>query len=194
MNARYTVLGMALICSVPAVSASTNAAQAPRHGPPACVPAPHCSGETTRRLYFPAQSLSYNPDWSATAEFRGLRLPAGGAVSLSLRRPPDFDDGPITLRILHEVIDDGPGDIWFSITPTGFNHGTSFETYGGVATDIRDAPETLTIVYEHTAELFQGDADGGYGWPFALDWWYFEIARQGSFSGPIRLMSVAIDY
>ena len=34
----------------------------------------------------------------------------------------------------------------------------------------------------------------GNGWNPNNDWWYFELKRQGTFEGGLRVMSVAIDY
>jgi len=53
-------------------------------------------------------------------------------------------------------------------------------------------PEDPTALVEQTTLLHAGAP--GYQWPPSGDWWYFEIRRTGTFTGPLRLMAVSIDY
>lgn len=141
------------------------------------------------RLSYPAHALSFGFAPFALHP-RGVDWPGlAGNMSLTLRRPSDYKGGPVRLTLFHQVMSDEAGDIVFSVTPVTLNHGDSFETYGSIASDTVPAPMTLTILLEQSATIPPGDgffADG--------DWWYFEIRRQGSYAGPLRIMSVAIDY
>ena len=190
MNAR-TLLLLGLLCPFAAL-----AAPPADKGPPACVPPPSCTpAPSTHRLYVPAGALSYGLPGSAfTVEARGLRWDStDGTATLTIRRPLEYSGGDVTVSIFHQVLDDSGGDLAFAISPVSFNHLSGFETYGGELTTLVAVPEDPTALLEHEATLTTG-TDGGYQWPPSGDWWYFEISRAGSFSGPLRLMSVAIDY
>lgn len=163
-----------------------------RPGPPACVPAPHCT-DTAQRLSFPANALSRgSPDAAFVTESRGVRwIGDDGIATLAIRRPLDYADGEVTLSLLYEVLDDSGGDLAFIVTPVSFNDGSGFETYGDELTDLAAATGP-GILQQRSAVLQAGAA--GYQWPPTGEWWYFELRRSGSFVGPLRLMSVALDY
>ncbi|MCF7222246.1 hypothetical protein [Marilutibacter chinensis] len=151
---------------------------------------PAAAGKRHRhRLTYPAHALSFGFAPFALHP-RGVDWPGlNGNMSLTLRRPADYKGGPVRLTLFHQVMSDDAGEITFTVTPVTLNHGDSFETYGSVASDTVPAPMTLTILLEQSALIPPGNGffpDG--------DWWYFEIRRQGSYAGPLRIMSVAIDY
>jgi len=175
-------------------SALAQGRSSPPGGPPSCVPPARCEPATARRLSFPAEALSYgSPSTAFVAETRGMRWQSdAGTATLTIRRPIDYAGGEVRFSVFYEVLDDSSGDIAFGITPVSFNHGSSFETYGGELTNVLDAPESTTILFQQTATFAAGEP--GYQWPPTGEWWYFEIRRGGSFVGPIRLMAVSIDY
>lgn len=198
MKVRIAVAGlsMVLLCAFAALP-DIAAAAAPegKSGPPACVPPPSCTPPATvRRLQFPAGALSYgSPDSAFTLQTRGLRWNStDGTVTLTMRRPLDYSGGEVEFTLFHAVLDDSSGDIGFIVTPVSFNHGSSFETYGDELSELVPAPESPSTMLEHSAVLHSGAT--GYQWPPTGEWWYFEIRRAGSFSGPLRLMAVSIDY
>jgi hypothetical protein len=51
-----------------------------------------------------------------------------------------------------------------------------------------DSPEGYGTMYELSVEIERGN-----GWGDG-DWWLFRLGRSGTFPGPLRLMSVGIDY
>lgn len=191
--APLSMLLLFAFAAAPEVAAA--AAVEHKGGPPACVPPPGCTPATTlRRLHFPAGALSHgSPDSAFTMQARGLRWNStDGTATLTLRRPLDYHGGDVALTLFHAVLDDSSGDIGFIVTPVSFNHGSSFETYGDELSELVAAPESPSTMLEHSAVLHSGGA--GYQWPPSGEWWYFEIRRAGSFTGPLQLMSVSIDY
>lgn len=198
MKALFTCFGLGLMVSAMAAMLPAPAlagGHSPHAGPPGCTPPPHCSpASETRRLVFPAGSLSYGtPASSFSPQARGLRWDdTSGVVTMTIRRPPGYSDGPVTVSIFHELLEDSGGDIAFIVTPVSFNHLSSFETYGDELTNLVAGISGPGIMLEHSATLQAGDH--GYGWPPRGEWWYFEFRRAGSFSGKLQLMSVSIDY
>ena len=140
---------------------------------------------------FPAHALSWSTFGDFALHTRGVNWTGSdGAMSLTMRRPKDFDGDSLRLMFFYQVLDDSAGDIQLVVTPVSLKHESSFETYGSVGTDPIAAPETLTILQERSVIV-----TGGNGWnPKGGEWWYFEIGRQGSFEGGLRLMSVAVEY
>ncbi|MBB1087832.1 hypothetical protein H4F99_04935 [Lysobacter sp. SG-8] len=142
------------------------------------------------RISFPAHALSFGPANAFTLHARGVNwLADTGVMSLTLRRPLDYTGGKVRITLFHQVMSDQAGDIQFVVTPLGLNHGNSFETYGSIGSDILPAPQTLTIVLQQTVVIPPGN-----GFSPSADWWYFDIVRQGGHAGPLRIMSVAVDY
>ena len=140
---------------------------------------------------FPAHALSRSTFGDFALHTRGVDWTGSdGAMSLTMRRPKDFKGDRVRLLFFYQVLDDSAGDIQLVVTPVSLRHESSFETYGSVGTEPIAAPETLTILHERSVIV-----TGGYGWnPAGGEWWYFEIGRQGSFEGGLRLMSVAVEY
>lgn len=140
---------------------------------------------------FPAHALSWSTFGDFALHTRGVDWTGSdGAMSLTMRRPKDFKGDRIRLLFFYQVLDDSAGDIQLVVTPVSLKHESSFETYGSVGTDPIAAPETPTILHERSVIVA-----GGNGWnPAGGEWWYFEIGRQGSFEGGLRLMSVAVEY
>lgn len=156
--------------------------------PPICAPGGDCT-KYKHRLTYPAHALSYANGTFALHQ-RGVNwLDEQGAMSLTLRRPLDYAGGKVRLTLFHQVLDDSEGTIAFHVTPVTFNHGNSFETYGAVATNLLPAPLTLTILLQQSAVIEPGN-----GWSPDGNWWYLEIGRGGTFTGGLRLMSVAVEY
>lgn len=189
MNIRSTWLAAAMagVCA----SAGAQQSAAPPQSqklPPICVPGGDCS-KYQHLLTYPAHALSYANTAFALHQ-RGVNWPDdNGAMSLTLRRPPDYKGGKVRLTLFHQVLSDSDGTIAFHVTPVTFNHGNSFETYGAVSTNILPAPLTLTILLQQSAVIEPGN-----GWSPDGNWWYFEIGRGGTFTGGLRVMSVAVEY
>lgn len=140
---------------------------------------------------FPAHALSRSTFGDFALHTRGVDWTGSdGAMSLTMRRPKDFKGDRVRLLFFYQVLDDSAGDIQLVVTPVSLRHESSFETYGSLGTEPIAAPETLTILHERSVIV-----TGGYGWnPAGGEWWYFEVGRQGSFEGGLRLMSVAVEY
>jgi hypothetical protein len=140
-------------------------------------------------LTYPAHSLSFG-NGTFTLHPRGVNWADNtGAMTLTLRRPPDYNGGKVRLTLFHQVLSDEAGDIVFHLTPMTFNHGNSFETYGAISTNTLQAPMTLTILLQQSAVIEPGN-----GWNADGDWWYLEIGRAGTYHQGLRLMSVAVEY
>jgi hypothetical protein len=144
------------------------------------------------RLSFPAHALSRSATRSFSLHQRGVNwLNATGAMSLTIHRPPRYRGGSVRLSIMHEVAPIEAGTISFSVTPISFSDGASFETYGGVSTEVRNAPESNQNLFEQSAVLVPGASGIG---SFNGDWWYFEITRGGTYAGATRVMAVDLKY
>lgn len=156
-----------------------------------CARAPGKCPRFRHVLSFPAHALSRSSFGSFALHTRGVNWNGrDGALSLTMVRPKDFAGNRIRLRFFYEVLDDGAGDIELLVTPVSLRHGSGFETYGSVGTGAIAAPESLTILHEQSVIVTSGS-----GWnPVGGPWWYFEITRQGSFAGGLRLMAVAVEY
>ncbi|GAB3344321.1 hypothetical protein [Marilutibacter aestuarii] len=170
---------------------SGQATYEPGHGtPPAATLRPPLPAKPARRISLPAHALAFGPSAAFAPHARGVTwLADTGVMSLTLRRPLDYAGGKVRVTLFHQVMSDQAGDIQFVVTPVTLNHGNSFETYGSIGSDILPAPQTLTIVLQQTAVIPPGNGFSPIG-----DWWYFDIVRQGGHAGPLRIMSVAIDY
>jgi|GEM_PF-3175192 len=146
---------------------------------------------TQRTIAIPAHGISY-PHTSTNFSIvrRGLNWGnANDYGSITIPKPADYKDGPITMRIFFQVISDESGTIKFIATPVAFNSGNSMETYGAIAATAIPAPGDLTSLYEQEIQITSGN-----GWSEQPDWWYIEINRGGTFPGTVRVMGVAIDY
>jgi len=143
----------------------------------------------TELLTFPAHSLSYNQnDPGITLHTRGVNWAnSGGNLSLTIRRPKSYQSGAVKLAFFYQVVNDSAGTIILTVTPVGFNSGASFETYGSVGSSPINTAETINRLYEQSVLIEPGN-----GFNSDAQWWYFEIARQGTYNGEIRLMSVEV--
>lgn len=150
-----------------------------------------CS-KTNYQISLPAHALSYNENSSGfVLHQRGINWSANaGKMSFTVHKPDNYDGEKVKLAVAYQFIDDNEGDIRFSVIPIDFDHNTSFETYGGVASDSQESPENPTYLFEQTIDV---DPEH-FTFPSGKDWWYFELGWDGSYDGRIRLMSVAISY
>jgi hypothetical protein len=184
------------------VLAGTVAAQAPTTPAPArsrasAVPMPKpCPVGADCRTYahllsVPANALSYAPSSAFSLQTRGVGwLAKTGAMTLTVHRPKDFPaGGKVRITVFHQVTNDAAGTIKFTIEPMAFDSGNSFETYGSQGTNTVAAPENPTTLLQQSLLLSPGN-----GWNPDNDWWYFEITRQGTFTGSLRMMSVSLEY
>ena len=139
---------------------------------------------------FPAHALSWSTFGSFALQTRGVDWTGtSGAMTFTMHRPRGYATGDrVRLRLVYEIPGDGDGDsIGFLVIPTSFNHGSGFETYGDEGTGLIPAGSG-TIHEQSVTFTFPG------AYTLAGDWWYFEIARLGEYSGKLRLMSVAVEY
>ncbi len=143
------------------------------------------------QLTFPAHSLSYNQaSPGITVHSRGINWARnGGNLSFTIQRPGNYRSGSVELKFFYQVVNDTAGTIMLTVTPVSFEHGMSFETYGSIGTGAINAPETVNTLYEQNITIESGNAFN----PNA-QWWYFEVSRQGTYQGEIRLMSIGINY
>jgi hypothetical protein len=195
MATRALVIGflsVLLVASAP-VSAQNESAQhlakpVSRLGP--CIPGPHCPAYK-HLVSVPANALSYAPASAFALQARGVGWLAGtGTMTLTLHRPADFPaGGKIRVTVFHQVTNDASGTLQFTVEPTAFSSGNSFETYGSQGTNTVAAPENPTIVLQQSVVISPGN-----GWNPDRDWWYLELHRQGTYTGSLRVMSVAIEY
>lgn len=155
-----------------------------------CADNPRLCKPFAHLVSFPAHALSWSTFGSFALHTRGVDWTGEpGLMSFTIHRPRDYVAGrPVRLRLVYDIPGDADGqDIGFSITPTSFNHGSGFETYGGESTGM--IPAGAGNIHEQSVTLtFPGSYSlGG-------DWWYFEINRQGDFPGMLRMMSVSLEY
>jgi hypothetical protein len=187
------VLLLALVPAVVAKTAVAQTAPAPtslaRQAVP-CHPATRGCPRYKHLLTYPAHALSYSNTASFVLHQRGVNwVDKNGVMSLTVHRPADYTGGSIRLTFFHQILDDGAGDLKFHVTPMTFNSGNNFETYGSVGTNLVVAPENLGTLLQQSVLISPGNgfsADGS--------WWYFDLVRAGSFSGGLRMMSVALEY
>jgi len=154
-----------------------------------CVSDPARCKSPRNLVSFPAHALSWSGG-NLALHYRGVDWTGEpGLMSFTMHRPKAYAAGaPVRLRIVYEVFGAGDRDsIGFSITPTSFNHGSGFETYGGESTGLIPA-NTGNIQEQSVTLTFPGSYSlGG-------NWWYFEINRVGESQDKIRLMSVSVEY
>ena len=187
------LVGVAITLVATTLSAATPSTPTPvpaRPGPVLCAPGVKCS-PYKHQLSVPAHALSYTDSAAFALHHRGINwLAKPGMMTFTVHRPKDFPaGGKIRLTVFHQVYSDAPGTIQFTIEPMAFNSGNSFETYGSQGTNTVPAPESPTIMLQQSVVIAPGN-----GWNPNNDWWYFELKRQGTFEGGLRVMSVAIDY
>lgn len=141
-------------------------------------------------ISFPAHALSRSTFGNFALHTRGVDWTGEqGAMSFTMHRPKGYVTGKqVRLRLAYDIPGDGDlASIGFAITPTSFNHGSGFETYGGESTGLIQAGSG-TIHEQSVTFSFPG------AYSLGGDWWYFEIDRVGDFAGKLRLMSVAVEY
>lgn len=194
MSTRALAMGLAVVLLAASSRASAqDGSLLPQVKPPVaipCAPGTRCAAYR-HRVSVPANALSYAPAPAFALQARGVGWLAGtGTMTLTIHRPADFPaDGKIKLTIFHQVTSDASGTLQFTVTPIAFASGDSFETYGSQGTNTVNAPENPTIVLQQSVVISPGN-----GWNPDRDWWYLELHRQGTYAGPLRVMSVAIDY
>jgi hypothetical protein len=141
-------------------------------------------------LTYPAHALSYSNSASFVLHQRGVSwVEKNGMMSLTVHRPADYTGGNIRLTFFHQILDDGSGDLKFNVTPMTFNSGNNFETYGAVGTNLIVAPENPGTLLQQSVLITPGNGFSANG-----TWWYFDLVRAGTFSGGLRMMSVALEY
>lgn len=196
LPALFLTLAMpASVCAAqvdPPLPGSPDDVQAIDKARPACIRHPHLCKRFGNMVSFPAHALSWSAHGSFALHTRGVDWTGKpGAMSFTMRRPVAYTAGSrVRLRLVYDIPGDGDGDgdsIGFAITPTSFNHGSGFETYGGESTGLIPAGSG-TIHEQSVTFTFPG--------PYSLGgaWWYFEIGRAGDYAGKLRLMSVAVEY
>jgi hypothetical protein len=155
-----------------------------------CLRSPAKCPHFKNTLSFPAHALSRSSFGTFSVHTRGVNWNGNnGAMSFTMRRPAGFNGNRLRLRFFYEMTDDSGGDLQLLVTAVSLKHGSGFETYGSVGTVSGPVPESPTILQESSLIISPGQ-----GWSPTGDWWYFEIGRQGSFQGGLRLMSVAVEY
>lgn len=178
-----SALLLALATTTGAQAATPIAAKAPT-----CTPAGDCTAYK-HLLNLPVGALSYGFG-TFTPHPRGLNwADNAGEVTLTVQRPADFKGDKVRLTLVYETLSDESGDITFGVTAISFHHGSSFETYGGFATDTVTSPESPTILLQQSAVV-----ETGQGWGPDGPWWYFEINRLGTYNASLRLMAVTLEY
>lgn len=155
-----------------------------------CIQQPVRCPRFTRNVTVPAHALSRSTFGTFDVHTRGLNWTGGtGALSFTLKRPADFTGTRIRLRFLYEITDDAGGDLQFVVTPVTLKHGSGFETYASYGTPLVAVPESPTIMQDAGLVLTKN----GISTP-AEQWWYFEINRQGTYEGRLRLYAVVMEY
>jgi len=155
-----------------------------------CIQHPKLCRRFGNMVSFPAHALSWSEFGSFALHTRGVDWTGSdGVMTFTMHRPLAYTAGSrVRLRLVYDIPGDGDLDtIGFAITPTSFNHGSGFETYGGESTGLI-AAGSGTIHEQSATFTFPG------AYSLGGDWWYFEISRAGDFEGKLRLMSVAVEY
>lgn len=170
-----------------AITVATFALGPARAAPPECTPAGDCT-VYKHRVTYPANALSYG--WGAfTLHPQGLDWPGpAGTISLTVRRPPDFKGDKVRLTVVHQTTGVESGTLSFPVIAIAFHHGSSFETYGGFASDVI-VPVDSSGLYEQSAVIEPGE-----GWNPDGRWWYFELGRHGTYVENLRVMAVTLEY
>jgi len=170
--------------------AAAAATTVPVHAaPPECTPAGDCT-VYRNRVTFPANALSHGPASAFSLNQQGLDWPGlVGTLSLTVRRPLDFKGNKVRLTVVHQATSGESGTLGFAVTAIAFHHGSGFETYGGVVSDVLDVPPNGDGLWEQSAVVEPGE-----GWNPNGRWWYFQIGRQGTYDGNLRVMAVTLEY
>ena len=155
-----------------------------------CTQQPARCPRFTRNVTVPAHALSRSTFGTLDVHTRGVNWTGNaGAMSFTLKRPADFTGSRIRLRFLYEITEDAGGDLQFVVTPVTLKHGSGFETYSSYGTPLAAVPESPTIMQDAAVILTKSDIAAP-----AEQWWYFEINRQGSYAGRLRLYAVVMEY
>lgn len=155
-----------------------------------CVQQPARCPRFTRNITVPAHALSRSTFGTFDVHTRGVNWTGNtGAVSFTLKRPADFTGTRIRLRFFYEITDDAGGDLQFVVTPVTLKHGSGFETYSSYGTPLAAVPESPTIMQDVSVILTKNSGSAP-----DEQWWYFEINRQGTYEGRLRLFAVAMEY
>lgn len=165
------------------------AAPAARAASPDCTPAGDCT-KYKHRVTFPANALSYGA--GLTLDSQGVDWATNsGSLTLTMRRPLDFDGDKVRLTLVHQTASTGgeEGTLTFPVTAISFRHGSGFETYGGFLSDTLDVPGDPTGLYEQSVVVEPGE-----GWNPDGRWWYFEFNRLGTYVAKLRVMAVVLEY
>lgn len=156
--------------------------------PSACTPAGDCT-HYKHLVTFPANALAHTFAVGPDLFPGGVNWPSTtGLMTLTMHRPPEFSGDKVRLTVTYEQLSDEEGDIAFGVTSIAFNHGNSFETYGGFVSPTLIAPGPTTLLEQSIT------VETGQGWNTTGSWWYFEINRLGSFTGGLRVMAVTVEY
>ena len=156
-----------------------------------CVQQPARCPRFTRNITVPAHALSRSATPGAfDVHTRGVNWNGNtGVMSFTLKRPADFTGTRIRLRFFYEMVGDEGGDLQFVVTPVTLRHGSGFETYSSHGTPLAAVPESPTIMQEASLILTKNSAS-----PPDEQWWYFDVIRQGTFDGRLRLYAVVMEY
>ncbi len=184
------ILAVSLLMA--AAPSSTAVAQSISTPGDSIVEAPALLKGYKKQLVFPAQALSYSTFNNAfVASIRGMDwVDPTGYATLTIQRPKNYTDGGnVRITAFYQVLDDSGGTQAITVTPVNLRSGGSFETYGGVAGEAIDVPESPTALVAQSVTI-----GSGLGFRQSGDWWYFEIGRNGTFVGRVRLMSLTVEY
>lgn len=192
-----TMMSALLVAACGQAFAAPPSDELPRKGAPVvdsvsllCVQQPARCPRFTRNITVPAHALSRSTFGTFDVHTRGVNWTGNtGAMSFTLKRPADFTGTRIRLRFLYEITDDAGGDLQFVVTPVTLKHGSGFETYSSYGTPLAPVPESPTIMQDVAVVLTKN----GVSTP-AEQWWYFEINRQGTYAGRLRLYAVVMEY
>lgn len=139
------------------------------------------------RLVIPTNALARTSD--ITPSERGLRWAnTGGRVLFTVPRPLDYRGGPVRVVLFHCVSGDDEGTLRFGFTSVNLRAGGGYETYGGNSTGA--LPANADTHYEQWAVL----APEGGGFSGTGPWWHVEINRNSTYSGPLQLINVLVEY
>lgn len=121
---------------------------------------------------------------------RGLRWPTdAGYVSLAVPRPLDYRGGSVRVGVFYYIGGDTEhGTVGMNMRPVQLVPGGGYETYGAVSTPV--AVANSDTHYEQWVTISNAEI----GFNGSGVWWNVEIARQGTFAGPLNLLTVLVEY